>query len=146
MTFKNFMAYTFGGGWKVYSKRIAAQVEADAGYYKGRLWKIVSCSGMYPLVYVEGDEEVYTEDGIGSPAHGDITFKGPRYDLGMPSAIGWDYCHSGDFIMMQAKHAADPKLMKKLTEGRLYSMRAIKKNIKETIKWLDTWRAEHEDR
>ena len=144
MTFKNFIAYTFGGGWRIYNKHYKAQLEVDAGYYKGRLWKIVSCNGMYPLVYIEGDEAVYTPDGIGSPAHGDITFSGSKFELGMPKAIGYDYCHSGDYIMMSVKNAANPKLMRKLTEGKLYSLHTIRKNIKETIKWLNSWAAQHE--
>ena len=143
MTFKNFIAYTVGGGWRIYNKHYKAQIEIDAGYYQGRLWKIVSCNGMYPLVYIEGDEEVY--DDCSGPAHGGITFTGPKFNLGMPKAIGYDYCHSGDYLMLSTKNAEDPKLLHKLAEGKLYSIMAIRKNIKETIKWLDTWEAEHED-
>lgn len=137
------MAYALGGGWKVYSKHYAAAIEADAGYYKGRLWKIVSFRGMYPLVYIEGDEDVY--DDQSGPAHGGITFKGTRYDLGMPSAIGYDYCHAGDYVMIRDRHASDPKAMRKLAEGKLYSLREIRRNIKQTIRWLNDWEAEHED-
>lgn len=144
MTFKNFIAYTFGGGKKIYTRHCASQIEVAAGNYKGRLWKIVSCNGMYPLVYIEGGEDVYTPDGIGSPAHGDITFTGSKNEFGMPKAVGYDYCHSGDYIMMSVKNAADPKLMKKLCEGKLYSLHAIKKNIKKTIKWLNEWRDKYE--
>lgn len=137
MTFKNFIAYTFGGGWRIYNKRHKAQIEVDAGYYHGRLWKIVSCNGIYPLVYIEGSEDVYDPMGSGSPAHGDITFRGPRFDLGMPMAIGYDFCHSGDYLSMSVRNAANPKLMRILANGRLWSLHAIRKNIKETIRWLD---------
>ncbi len=138
MNFKNFIACTLGGGWKIYTKHYSSQVEADAGYYKGRLWKIVSCNGIYPLVYIEGDEDVYG-DGISTPAHGGITFRGPRYDLGMPSAIGYDYCHSGDYVHLPGN------VDKKIGEGKLYSLYAIRRNIKQTIKWLNQWEAEHEN-
>lgn len=142
MTFKNFIAYVFGGGWQIYNKRYSAQVEAFSGYYKGRLWKIVSCNGIYPLVYIEGDEDVYGDD-TPSPAHGGITFRGHKYEFGMPKAIGYDYCHSGDFLMMKSKGTADRRSMLKLAEGKLHSLYDIRKNIRKTIDWLNEWSAEH---
>lgn len=144
MTFRNFMAYTLGGGWRIYTKHYGAKIEVDAGYYKGRLWKIVSCNGIYPLVYIEGDEDVYRDD-VQSPAHGGITFRGPKFEFGMPKAIGYDYCHSDDYLMVSTKHMADPALMRRLMEGKLHSMRDIRKNIRKTIDWLNRWEAEHGD-
>lgn len=141
MKFKNFIAYIFGGGYLIYNKRYKANVEVDGGYYRGRSWKIVSCSGMYPLVYIEGDEDVYgREDG---PAHGGITFRGQRFDLGMPHAIGYDYCHSDDYVMMQVK--SDDPVVKGLLEGKMHSIRSIRKNIKKTINWLNRKEFENEN-
>lgn len=129
MTFRNFISYVFGGGWQLYSKRYSAQVEIVSGRYAGRVWKIVSCNGVYPLVYISGDEDVYDrEDG---PAHGGITFVGSRYDLGMPKAIGYDYCHADDYLMLRGN------IDRGLGEGRLHSLPEIKRNIRKTIDWLN---------
>ena len=129
MTFRNFISYIFGGGWRLYSKRYSAQVEIVSGRYAGRTWKIVSCNGVYPLVYISGDEDVYgREDG---PAHGGITFVGSRYDMGMPRAIGYDYCHADDYLMLRCD------IDQWLSEGRLHSLPEIKRNIRETIDWLN---------
>lgn len=136
MTFKNFISYIFGGGWQIYNKHYSAQIEVFGGYYAGRAWKIVSCNGIYPLVYIEGGEDVYGDET--GPAHGGITFKGAKFNLGMPKAIGYDYCHKDDFLMLRSKNI-DPTL----GEGKLYSAFAIKKNIKKTIDWLNSGEYKH---
>ena len=129
MSFRNLLVYLFGGGWRIYSRHWSDDVDVASGEYEGRSWRIISRNGIYPLVYIEGDEDVYGDET--GPAHGGITFRGPKFNLGLPRAIGYDYCHSGDFLMMRSKCG------KKLGKGKMHSLGSIKRNVKETIRWLN---------